>query len=69
LPRLSDVGRPTRRIYRVSSREDLVVLALRVLPEKLREWLQAKHDPTGREEERADPSDATREHPGSGDRR
>jgi hypothetical protein len=39
------------------------------LPEKLREWLQAKHDPTGREEERADPSDATREHPGSGDRR
>jgi hypothetical protein len=28
----------------MSSREDLVVLALRVLPGKLREWLQEKRD-------------------------
>jgi hypothetical protein len=69
LPRLSHVGRRTRRIYRVSSREDLVVLALRVLPEKLREWLQAKRDRPEKEKKGADPSDATREHPGPGDGR
>ena len=53
----------------MSSSEDLVVLALRVLPEKLREWLQAKRDRPEKERKGADPSDATREHPGPGDGR
>ena len=53
----------------MSSKESLVVLALRVLPEKLREWLQAERERPGKEKEAVDPSDTTREHPGSGEAR
>jgi hypothetical protein len=42
LPNLSDVVPRTRKNYGVPSRKDLVILALRVLPEKTREVLQTR---------------------------
>ncbi len=42
-------------------------LALRGLPEKMREWLLAKRDIPGKDEAATGPSDAMHEQPGCGD--
>ena len=45
---------------------DLVVLVLRVLPGKIREWLNAERNLPGKRKDEAGTSDSAREHWGSG---
>ncbi len=66
LPHLSAGAPPTWRRGGVLAVADLLVLGLRVLPEKIRERLTAERDCPGKSKEAAGTSDSTREDPGSG---